>query len=393
MSRVLTWWSTIRQGPVEVATRPLPWRPILAWAVVATVLGAGLVLLDLRSSSAEVGGLVHTGPTGPASALIATDFPDQPQFTYGESDGPMFYAVARDFWDLDRAAESLDRPRYRLNRPVYPFLGWLGHPTGGGDGLVLSLLLVNVAAMFLASVSLGSLSATFRGPPWLGVFVTLLPGAQMAVRIECADLLAVALMLAATVLLIRGRWLGATAVAVAAVLTKEPVLLTFIGLALWRRDRRGAVFVGVPVAVFGLWYLYVRLRFGDSGQDVIEFGPPFAGIADSVRLLWSQGEHGYALLSFVALVVLAVVGIIRHRLGHPLMPALLLNLALVSLLSITPIGLTRNGTRSALPAMVLALVLAATPAQRWRRLDRPSAGEPPRSAPEASDAVGSLVVE
>lgn len=370
--------------------RPLPWRPILLWALVGTVLGTGLVLFDLRSSSAVAGGLVHTGPTGPTSALIATDFPDQAQFTYGESDGPMFYAVARDFWDLDRAAESLDRPRYRLTRPAYPFFGWLLHPTGGGDGLVVSLFVVNVAAMFIAAVSLGSLSATLRGPPWLGVLVTLLPGAQMAVRIECADLLAVALMLAATVLLLRGRWVGATAVAVVAVLTKEPVLLTFIGLALWRRDRRGAIFVGVPIVLLGLWYVYVRLRFSDSGQDVIEFGPPFVGIVDSGRLLWSQGEHGYALLSFVGLVVLSAVGIARHRLGHPLMPALVLNLALVSLLSITPIGLARNGTRSVLPAMVLALVLAATPAQTWRRVATPAVAS--RSRP-ASDAAGALAVD
>ena len=173
-----------------------------------------------------------------------------------------------------------------------------------------------------------------------------------------------------------------------AVLTKEPVLLTFIGLALWRRDRRGAIFAGVPIVVLGVWYLYLRLRFGDSGQDVIEFGPPLVGIVDSVRLLWSHGEHGYALLSFVALVVLSAVGIARHRLGHPLMPALLLNLALVSLLSITPIGLTRNGTRSALPALVLALVLAATPAQAWRRAaSTTSAEDGPRPVADPAGAL------
>lgn len=341
--------------------RPLPWRPILLWALLGTVLGTALVLLDLRSSSDVTGGLVHTGPTGPASELIATDFPDQPQFTYGESDGPMFYAIARDFWDFDRAAESLDRPRYRLNRPFYPFLGWLAHPTGGGDGLVRALFLVNVGAMFVAAVALSSLSATLRGPPWLGVLAPLVPGAQMAVRIECSDLLASALMLAAVVLFVRNRWVWAIAVAVAAVLTKEPVLLTFLGLAAWRRDRRGVLLAVVPVATYGLWALWIRTRVPDSGQDVIEFGPPFVGIVDSVRLTWSQGDNGYALLTFVALVVLTVVGLRRSGLGHPLVPALVLNLALISLLSITPIGLSRNGPRSVLPALLLAIAIVATP--------------------------------
>ena len=364
--------------------RPLPWRPLLLWAALGMVLGTALVLVDLRSSTDVAGGLVHTGPTGPASELIATDFPDQPQFTYGESDGPMFYAVARDFWDFDRAAESLDRPRYRLNRPLYPFLGWALHPTGGGDGLVRSLFVVNVAAMFLAGLAMGALSVTLRGPPWLGVLAPLLPGAQMAVRIECSDLLAAALMLAAVVLFIRNRWVAATLVAVAAVLTKEPVLLTFIGLALWRRDRRGLAIAAGPIAAFGLWALSVRLRMPDSGQDVIEFGPPFVGIIDAIRLTWLQGDNVYGFLAFTALVVLSVVGVYRAGLGHPLVPALLLNLALLSLLSITPIGLSRNGPRSILPALMLAIVIVATPkaiAAVGRGTVRAPAADPDALAP------------
>lgn len=377
----------------RAALRPLPWRQILAWAFVGMALGTVLVLADLRSSSDTTGGLVHTGPTGPASELIATDFPDQPQFTYGESDGPMFYAVARDFWDFDRAAESLDRPRYRLNRPFYPFLGWLLHPTGGGDGLVRSLFLVNVGAMFLAALAMGALSSTLRGPPWLGVLAPIIPGAQMAVRIECSDLLASALMLAAAVLFIRNRWVAATAVAVAAVLTKEPVLLTFLGLALWRRDRRGLAIAAVPAVVYGLWALSIRLRVPDSGQDIIEFGPPFVGIVDSIRLTWSQGDNTYALMAFVALVVLSVIGLRRSGLAHPLAPALLLNLALISLLSITPIGLSRNGPRSVLPALLLAVVMVATPkalAAVGRGTPRRTRADDPASADASPGGAGTV---
>jgi hypothetical protein len=244
---------------------------------------------------------------------------------------------------------------------VYPFLGWALHPTGGGEGLVRSLFIVTVAAMFLAALAMGALSTTLRGPPWLGVLAPLVPGAQMAVRIECSDLLASALMLAAVVLFIRNRWVAAALVAVAAVLAKEPVLLTFIGLALWRRDRRGLLVAGLPTLVYGSWALFIRLRLADSGQDVIEFGPPFVGIIDAIRLTWSQGDNTYGFLAFLALVVLSAVGLFRGRLSHPLAPALVLNLALISLLSITPIGLSRNGPRSILPALLLAIVLVATP--------------------------------
>jgi hypothetical protein len=348
-----------------LAERSLPWGRLLLWALLGTVLGTLLVLMELRGTSGTQGGLVHTGPDGPTSALIARDFPDQAQYTYGESDGPMFYAIARDLWDLDRAAESLDRPRYRLNRPVYPFFAWLLHPSGGGTGLVISLFVVNIAAMAIAAVSMGALSAMLRGPVWLGALAPLVPGAQMAMRITCADLLATALMLAATALLLRGRWGWATAVAVLAVLTKEPVLLTFIGLALWRRDRRSVTVVLGAVGALAAWTAYIRLRFADSGQDVIEFGLPLVGIADAAIHAWSKGDQIYGLLTVVLLAGLAITGFVRHRLDHPLGYALLLNLALVSLLSITPVGLDRNGPRSLLPAVALAMVMATTPA-RWR---------------------------
>lgn len=344
---------------------PLPWAKLVLWAVIGTACGTLMVLMELRSTSSTQGGLIHTGPEGPTAALIAEDFPDQAQYTYGVSDGPMFYAIARDLWDLDRAAESLDRPRYRLNRPVYPFFGWLLHPTGGGTGLVVSLFLVNVAAMAVAAISLGALSVTLRGPVWLGMLAPLLPGAQVAMRITCADLLATALMLAATVLLLRGRWPWAAAVAVLAVLTKEPVLLTFIGLAAWRRDRPSLAVVGAATGALVVWGAYIRLRFADSGQDVIEFGLPLMGLVDAARNAWSQGEHVYGLLSVLLLTGLAAAGFVRHRLDHPLAFALILNIGLVSLLSITPVALDRNGPRSLLPALALAMVVATTPTG-WR---------------------------
>ena len=363
-----------REGRPEVDARPTPWGSILLWAVVGTVLGVLLVVLDLSSTSSTQGGLVHTGPTGPAAELIAEDFPDQAQYTYGESDGPMFYAVARDLWDLDTAAESLDRPRYRLNRPVYPLLGWALHPNGGGDGLVAALLLVNVAAMAVGAIAMGLLSHAWGGPRWLGVLVPLLPGAQVAARITCADLVATSLMLLAVALHVRGRWRWAIPVAVLAVLTKEPVLLTFIGLAIWRRDRRTTLLAVAPAAAFVAWSLWIRSRFADSGEDVIELGAPFVGLVDAVRRTWSEGDNTYTLVTLVVLVALVAVGLARHGLRHPLSLALLANLALVSLLLITPLALDRNGPRSVLPAMAVAILIAATPRRADLRWPAPASG-------------------
>ena len=128
-SRAGTWWAGIRRGPVQRwPCDPCPGAPSCCGPWSAPSSGPvscsstcarrprPRAASSHRSDRAHVG--AHRRPTSP----------DQAQFTYGESDGPMFYAVARDFWDLDRAAESLDRPRYRLTRPAYPFFGWLLHP-------------------------------------------------------------------------------------------------------------------------------------------------------------------------------------------------------------------------------------------------------------------------
>lgn len=340
----------------------LPWRALLGWAVLGATLGALLVLIDVHNTGSVAGGLIHTGPTGPASRLLAQDFPSDPQYTNGEHDGPMFYAFARDFWDLDTVAQSLDRPRYRLQRPVYPFLAWTLDPTGsGGDPLVRALFVVNLLAAFGGALALGALSRTLRGPVWLGVLYPLLPGVLTGWRVSVADTLAVALMLGATITLVRGRWVWAAALAVLAVLTKEPVFVTFVGLALWRRDRRAIALVAAPVVVAGAWQLYLRNRFPDSGQDVIEFGPPLRGIGDSWRLLWHSGGQTLALVAFLAALVLAVAALVRRRPAHPMWWPTLVNLLALAPLTVTVIGLDRNGPRAVMPLCVLALVGVAAP--------------------------------
>lgn len=340
---------------------PLPWARLLALAVLGTALAGVIVGADLHRSRATNGGLIHTGPEGPAAALMAQDFPDEPQFTYGEHDGPMFYAVARDPWRLDVAAESLDRPRYRLQHPLFSWLAWLLHPTGaGGDGLLAAMVAVGVGALVLAGVATGALSHTFRGPLWPAALVPVLPGATMSLRITVADALAVALLVAALTASVRGRAAWALVFATAAVLTKEPMVLGLVGLAAWRRDRQGLALVAVPAAVAAAWALVLRLQVESHGGEVIEFGLPLRGLTEAVGH-WGGGGDRYAMVAVVASLGAAVAALARHRLAHPLSVAVALHLGFVLLLTKTVLGLERNGTRMTLPLLVLSLVVLATP--------------------------------
>jgi hypothetical protein len=346
--------------PPDRRRPPLPWALLLMFASVGTLLGTGLALLDLHRTGETNGGLVHTRPGSPASPLLAADLPDEPQSIRGDHDGQQFYAIARDPFDLDVVVRSLDRPRYRLQHPLFSWLSWIVHPGGRGPTLVWTMFAVNVLGVLIGSLAMGALSCTLRGPPVLAVVFGVLPGVVIRSDITTADSLAVALMLVVLVLFLRGHDVAAGCVAVAAVLTKEPMLIAFVGLALWSRRRRGLLIVVPPVVVAGLWFLYLHARVVAGGDQVVEFGLPLDGLVASVRL-WATGSDSYAMASMVLAVVLSGVALAKRRLRHPLGLALLLELGFLLVLKLDVIGLERNGTRMTLPVMVLAIVMIATP--------------------------------
>jgi hypothetical protein len=355
--------------PVAAVRRPLPWRALLLLALLGTMLGVGFCLLDLHQTEARYGGLIHTGPTGPAAALLRRELPGEPQFALGQHDGPMYYAVARDPLHLDRVSHYLDRPRYRLQHPLLSWLGWAAHPWGGGQPLVWTLFGVGVAAVFLGSVAAGALSESLGGPVWPALVFAVLPGAVMSLRITTGDALGVALMVLAIVASFRGHLVLTAVAAALAVLAKEPVLLGLVGVALWRRDRDGLALVVPPILVAGAWYVWLRIQLGAGGEGIMEFGMPFAGLG-SASTMWVHGSSLYAGVSVVAALVLSVVALARHGWRHPLAVSVILQLAFTLCLTRDVIGLERNGTRMSLPLLIVALIMLITPEARERLVPR-----------------------
>jgi len=345
---------------VGVTSTVTPWRVIILWSIVGTVLAVSVTLLDVSRNRDSVGGLIHTGPDGPAAALMAHDFPDEAQFSNGEHDGPMIYAIARAPMHLDEVAESLDRPRYRLQHPLLPWLAWLGHPTGGGDGLLVSLFVVGALALLGGALAMGWVSTMLGGSPLVAVAFPLLPGSIMSLRITVADALSMALVLVAIGLFLGRHTWPAAIVATLAVLAKEPAWISFLGVALWRRDREAVPLVALPALVAGVWALWLRAVVPTSGDEVIEFVAPLTGWIDTVEL-WFDGNSTIAILSVLAAIGLTVVALVRRTLAHPLYIALILNLAFFAVLDRDVIGLDRNGTRMAMPLLVLAILALATP--------------------------------
>jgi hypothetical protein len=345
---------------VTVSRVPIAWMPLLLLALLGTALGVGQCLLNLKQTESYGGGLIHTGPHGPAAALLRRELPDEPQYSEGEHDGPMYYAIARDPFHLDRVSHYLDRPRYRLQHPLLSWLAWAAHPWGGGDPMVWTLFGVGVAAVFMGSVAAGALSATLKGPLWAAVIFGALPGAWMSLRITTGDALGAALLVVAVVASFRGHLVLTAIAAAAAVLAKEPVLLGLVGVALWRRDRDGLALVIPPLVVSGAWFIWLRIQLGGGGEGIVEFGLPFVGLDRSISI-WTSGNGNWAAFSVIVTIGLTIVALITRGWRHPLGLAMILQLAVLVCYTASVIGLERNATRMTLPLMAFAIITLLTP--------------------------------
>jgi hypothetical protein len=298
------------------------------------------------------------GEDGPAAPLMHEDFPGHDFLDAVGHDGQQFYAIAREPMHLDDAAEALDRPRYRAQRMLYPMLAWALHPSGGGAGLVTAIVAVGLLGLFAGGVAFGALASTLGGRAELALLFPVLPGSLVSLGLSVPDALGLGLVFAALTLDLRGRPRSAIGAGVAAVLAKESLFLVLVGYALWRRDRRGALFAAVPALVAGTWWAALHLFIESKDvRQVIEFQPG--------RGLWftlgyfARGEDMEMALFFGLAVVLAVLTLRRGALRGPLGIAMLLQLGFLAMLAPPVIAIWANGERTTLPLLCMA-ILAAT---------------------------------
>lgn len=289
--------------------------------------------------------------------MIARDFPDAVLPDEIGLDGQQFYAIARDPFHPRAVAPSLDRAQYRYQRPLYPALAWLLHPSGGGAGLVWALVIVGLSSLFIGAVALGALSDSLRGPPWLALLFPILPGAMWALTSSVADGLAVALSLVTVVATIRGRSGLAWCAAVAAVLTRETTILVPLALVLARRQREDVPLLVLPALALAAWMVAVRLGVPGGGVPPEQLTMPFTGLLDAVRTRWFHGKELLGMASTVSALVIGLVVLVRERAPSELRWVIGLQMAFLTLCSGDVLGNDFGGTRSTL--MLLAVGIAA----------------------------------
>ena len=351
----------------------------MRWALLGTFVMTAIVALQVATSPGGSLALVDPGRAGPASAAIHTDFPGAHVEPGVGLDGQQYYAVARDPFHPQSTARNLDRPRYRLQRPLFPILAWALHPEGGGTGLIVAFAVVGVAALLLGGVATGALAVTFGGSPALAAVFALLPGAYFSLRYTLADALALALAIAAVAASARGHGRRAILLAVLAVLAKETTIVVFVGWALARRTRSRVLLVVVPVLVAVAWagILWLAVPAGHAVGD--ELGLPFVGIADAATRIWGHGYQPWGMICTVAALALGIVALRRHGLRHPLSWTVLTSLAFVTLMGADVVGMDFGSPRSMMPLHLFAILLLCTPVAAALREGPPQLPRPRRA--------------
>ncbi len=335
------------------------------------VAAATFPLAAARSDGALA--LIWPSSETPAGAHIARDFPDEELPAGDGHDGQYFYVIARQPMHLEAAATGLDAAQYRLQRPIFPLAAWALAPTGGGYALIAAMAIVGVLAIGLTVAAAASILERLGGRRELALLVLALPGTYWSVRLSTADNLALALATLAVALALARRDALATAIAVLAVLAKEPIILVLIGFALWRRDRAAVALAAVPAVAAGAWYVTLAVLLDAPGTPVPAVTSPLHGVTEAWRLVWSVGIARDGMLILVLTVGLAVAALLRSGLRGPFGWVLALHLALFVVMTEHVIGLATNVSRAGAPIMLFSLLTLLTP----RPGERPTDDAPP----------------
>jgi hypothetical protein len=328
-------------------------RAVVRYALIGTLLAVMLLVMDVSGSGQGIARTLQPGQSGPSVDLIRRDFPGT---GIGEGlglDGQQFYAMARDPWHPDKVAPYLDNARYRYQRPLLPVLAWVLHPGGGGPGLAIALVVVNLAGIFGGAIALGFLSRQLRGPRWLGALFPLLPGALWALFTSVADGLAVGLCLATIALVLRGRTRWAVLAAVAAVLTRETTILVPLALVLAQRRRSTLPVLVVPAVVVAAWLVVVHLWVPAVGTPPEHLVLPFTGLIGAARR-WLQGEQLIGMVSTLSAFALGTVVLVRRRGPLELRAVVAVQLGFLAFASYNVLGTDFGGTRSTLTLLAVA---------------------------------------
>lgn len=288
-------------------------------ALVGVLFSTLVVVRVMAQNGWDVSIFVAFGKEATATRLYAEERLDRIYLRDALGhDGKFFFVQSNDPWILDpeENAAVLDRPRYRSQRMLYPVLAG-GAGLFGPKVIVWSMLVVNLIAMGVGTWVVSQIAMELGGSAWWGLAFGLNLGFVSELDIGGAGVVAAAIAFGAVLAMMRQRyWMGVVLLALAA-LTREAMLVTAAGVALWlwaHRERRPAVLAALaPVLAAGSWALYVRMRIGEVVvAQVEEIGWPFVGFVQAFDHWMSRPVDLVAGIAIFLLFVVYVRRVIKH---------------------------------------------------------------------------------
>jgi hypothetical protein len=311
-----------------------------------------------------------TPPAPPAEVAAVNDSllsavydpPTRPvEIHLARGDGQIFATHAQDPLlrrpDLVRGGRA--EQAYRLQRPLYGWLGWAA--SGGQAGLApWALIVLTIGSVaLLAGIVASFLAAGGRDPLW-ALLVVVMPGVLTDLTWVGPEALGVALLvigLRAWQGPVRNLWVAVPAFAVAG-LARETMLIVPAVLAVTElvrtraRGRDGLWLAGAALPFVG-WLLVVRWRIGVWPEGSVEgrlSALPFGGLLE-VAGRWTPGDV------LAAIVVFLPAAVVLARRGDAMWKALVLaHLALAAALGAPVWERHVDFDRVLLPLAVLSLL-------------------------------------
>jgi hypothetical protein len=354
----------------------------LACAAAAIAVSGIAVATSIEPVDWRVSALVHMSETEPLAPVARAS---DPKFVFvnqeAHYDGVYFYAMARDPFARGHEHTLIDRPAYRYGHVGY---GWLASVAsfGRAKAVPAALLMLGLVGIGVAGFAGSLLAREFGWSGWWGLVVAGSPGLIFAVTANTSEPVAAAFLTLGLLAWAQKRWRFAALWFAAMCLTKEPLLVVPVGLAVWElvehargRAREGSLervaLLAIGPVLFLAWYAYLRVTFGvwpfqQEAQDFLTF--PFAGWIDSMRRAGelargsfqaSQvGNAAVALLAVWGLVL--IIGFVRARKFEAFIHPVFILMALV-IVSLNWLGLQYPKDlirESAMTLLVLPLAIA-----------------------------------
>jgi hypothetical protein len=250
-----------------------------------------------------------------------------------------------------------------------------------GTWLPWTMLLTNLGAMAIGTAATARIAARRGATPWLGLAFAANVGMVIALGIGSGGVVAFAAAMMGIDQIERNRVWPAVAWLAAATLAREAMILFAFGVALsqWRRTGRLPLrFLAVPASALA-WAFYLRLRLpGGTGSDeVIELGPPLAGIFDAAERWSLDGLDALdVVMPLLIAIAIVLVGRVVARGTDPLAWGAAAMAVLTVLLARPVWQHYYDISRAAAPILTAAILLAFAPRPPAVDSDRPVPADP-----------------